>query len=469
MAKWQDLLKGVVSEGSKQPSGMGNLDVALPPAVRMQKDSRGRIDEADSWIISSSSKYLDREIRVTGVSEFDLWRKYCFNSWIRAIVDKIIKETVKYRVVAKAKDSNKAGDKVVQAKVAEVQALLDDPNNKVESFEDIRRKYLRDILVYDAGAVEIVYKDGKPYELYDVKGSLIRLDLDKHGNFKNPDRAYVLVDRMNAANILAAFSIRELMYMIANPVSGSAYGLSPIETLWDEICNDDEACSYNKKLLENSGMISGVLSFKGMGIDALKKAQRYWKEEMKRKGVKLIVTNNDDVKFIKVAESNKDMQFLEFQKWVLNKLMAVYGMQPIVLGVIDDTTGKLNSSEQREQFKQDAILPLLKLEAYRLTNVLVLQGFDYDDVVITHEEPADINEEFDLEKCKVGCQFGVVTIDEARAWLNLQPVGDDRGKELVNSESLKYIQTLVEKDAAGDDLSKIRQEIETLLGEDGKV
>jgi len=444
-------------------------DINIAPSERLLKDSRGHIDESTSWVITAGAGYIDRDLKVAGASEEDLWKKYVLSSWTRACVDKIIKETVKYRIRVEAKDSDKAEDAQVKRHITEVEKLLENPNKKVESFDDLRRKYLRDILVYDAGALEIVYTGKIPVEIYDLKGANIRLNLDKHGNFLNPDKsAYKLIDQNNYVKPLADFSIKELIYMISNPVSGSAYGLSPIETLWDDICNEIEAAQFNQRILHNSGLLSGVLAFQGMSEPELKKNRRYWMEELRRKGQKLIITNNPNVTFTRVSETQKDMQFLEYQKWLLNKIMAVYGMQPMVLGVVDITTGKLNSSEQREQFKQDAILPLLKLEAHRLTDVLVKQGFGFEDIKITHIEPENVNEEFDLEKMKEGGKLGVITINEARRFMNLQPL-EDGGDVLIAPSTMAKIKALVEKQESHDEIVDIRNRIRDLLDTDETV
>lgn len=473
MRKWHDLLRGKDKDGKEDTQYFGISDPTKAPSQRLiEKASKGRIDEVDMWTVSASAKYIDREIRVRGADEEDLWKKYVFNAWVRACIDKIIKEVVTYKLIARPK-KDKREDKTAIQRAKIVQDLLNNPNENIESFEDIRRKYLRDILVYDAGALEIVYDKNTPTELYDVKGSDIRLNIDMHGGFKNPeDSAYKLISTLDTSKTLAEWGVKEMIYFIANPVSGSVYGLSPIETLWNEIENDSEACDYNTKLLKHSGVISGVLAFPRMPAEMLKKNQRYWQEELRKKVQKLIVTNNDNVKFIKMGESQKDMQFLEYQKWILNKIMAVYGLQPIVMGVIDSTTGKLNSSEQREQFKKDAVLPLLNLEIHRLTDVLIANGFEFDDVEFAAVEPVSVDEEFDLEKVKTGCQYGIVTVNEARELINLPLLTDENGKplpeglELVSPQVSKYMQEMTEKNNTADEITQVKSEILRLLEEE---
>jgi HK97 family phage portal protein len=461
---WKDFLnKGEPQE--QKAYNVRDIDKSIPPIERMQKATQGRVEEGSIWAVTSSGKYLDRRLKVNGTDEDDLWGKYLGSSWLRACVDKIIKEVVKYQIVIKPVKEQDAETNQVKQHIEEITTFLDNPNEKIESFDDIRRKYLRDVLVYDAGAVEIVYKGQKPVEVYDLKGANIRLNLDKHGNFLDRDTgAYRLIDPYEHKPV-ANFGVKEVIYMIANPVAGSAYGLSNIETLWNDISNEIDAGLFNQKILRNSGLMSGVLSFAGMPEHFLKKQQRYWQAEMEKKGSKLLVTSNPDVKFIRVNENQRDMQFLEYQQWLLNKIMAVYGMQPMVLGVIDGTTGKLNSDEQREQFKSDAILPLLKLEAHRFTDVLIKQGFGYDDIELTHIEPENIDEEFELDRMKAACQFGIVTVNEARSFINLPPL-EEGGEVLVSSQTVDKIRDVVEREEKKSEIADIRRRVQELLTEE---
>lgn len=477
------------------------------PKNDVEKAGKGTISEASTF---SLDNLVSREVN-RNLTTYDMWTAYLVNSWVRACVDKIIKEVVKYDPIIVPKDGVEL-DEGVKARITSITDLLSNPNEKIESFDAIRRKYLRDILIYDAGAIEIVYgnlkEEGKtkltalqkeifklkksctlssdvmkkilekeiiikqrevsevrasfgiPVELYDIKGTEIKFNVDAHGNFKKGEAAYKLYSK---GKVSAEFALNELIYFIANPQSGSLYGLSPIETLVNEIKSDNAAASFNAKILAHSGLVSGVLTFPGMSREKIKKFQLYLKEEIKRKGQKLIITNNPNVAFIKLSSSQKDMQFLEYQKWLLNKIMAVYGMQPIVLGIVDATTGKLNSGEQREQFYQDAILPLLKLEAHHFTDILIKQGFKYDDLKFTHASPIDIDDEFNLkvfvEACKVG---GVIKVNEARELIGLIPL-DIGGDEFVSGAVQQAVREVSEVESEKSELSGLKQRIRDIL------
>jgi len=498
--------------------------------AKVVKASRGVVEEASVHGTGYGDDYVDKIFQLSGITNPKLWDCYWNNSWVRSCVDKIIKEVGKYKLVVKPIDSVEDKDsEEIKGKVQEVENLLANPNPKVESFDAIRKKYLRDILIYDAGALEIVkansasksmkfklktkvtnlialtfnYKKdnkdlnskeitdfkqeitqlkldivkqeeedkttkSKPIELYDIAGDKIKLNIDVHGNFTDEIAYRLMYDERSVAD----FRLDELIYFVANPVAGSAYGISPLESIYNTVVADNQAAILNRRRLENDGMISGVLSFPGMSEKKLKRNVMFWKAQAKSKAGRFVVTSAKDVKFTKLTESPEEMQFMEYQRWILNKIMAVYGLQPIVLGIIDVGTGKLNSEEQRRQFKSDAIIPLLKMESHHLTDVLVRQGFGYDDIMIDYAEP---KQGIDLEKMagiveKIAKLGSVIRRNEARELIGLIALDEDEGgEELIQTNQPSKADTNINVEQGDGNLAmlsqldRIREQVDSLF------
>jgi len=492
-----------------------------------EKSSKVPIDESSIMGIGYGDVYVNRIMQKTGLTTAEMWECYVQDEWVRACVDKIIKEVVKYRIVAVPKESSDAISPETQKHIDEVTALLENPNDKIESFDNIRRKYLKDILVYDAGALEIVFansgesevraslkelnkelmqltlnrkvtsdkdieknldieiedlknkskgyknqlkelqkavekKGNLPVELYDVAGVNIKINVDVNGNFKDGQPAYYFYKNNTSGKPDAEFSKSELIYFVQYPTAGRVYGLSPIETLYDTVQSDITAAIMNRRRLDNDGMISGVLSFPGMSSKKLQKNQNFWKMQARKKGARLVLTSVD-AKFTKVVESQQEMQFMEYQQWILVKIMAVYGLQPIVLGVITANTGKLNSEQQREQFKSDAVLPLIELETHHLTDVLIQQGFGYEDIKIGYiEPPQEASQEENVDKADKMGKLGVITINEARGMIGLDRL-EEGGDQLVMVNQLQQISEELGKAQHKDSLANIKNRIDALL------
>ena len=499
----------------------------LPVDEFEEKASRVPIDESTIFGIGYGDNYVNRIIQKSGLTTAEMWECYVQDEWVRACVDKIIKEVVKYQITVVPKETSDEISPETQQHIDEVTELLDNPNSKVESFDNIRRKYLRDVLVYDAGALEIVYsnsgeaevtaslkelnkelvhltlsrkltiddkaierldneiketkekskycnkqlkeikkavqaKGNVPVELYDVAGVNVKVNVDLNGNFKDNEPAYYYYKNSTAGKPDALFNKDELIYFIQYPTAGRIYGLSPIETLYDTVQSDITAAIMNRRRLDNDGMISGVLSFPGMSSKKLQRNQNFWRMQARKKGARLVLTSVD-AKFTKVVESHQEMQFMEYQKWILVKIMAVYGMQPIVLGVITENTGKLNSEEQRKQFKSDAVLPLIELETHHLTDVLIQQGFGYDDIKCSYVEPTQESTQTEnVDKADKMGKLGVITINEARAMIGLNRL-EEGGDQLVMINQLRQISEELGKAQHKDSLANIKNRIDALL------
>ena len=397
----------------------------------VEKSSRAQIDDEPSY----SKKYVEREIQV---SYEDMWRMYLRNEWVRACVDKITKAVAKADLVATPNRPEDTKNEQTKYHIEEIQKLMDDPNSGVGSFEDIKREVLRDILVYDSGAMEIVYDDKDvPAEIYSLPGDRIRLNVDSHGNFKDDETAFLLKTKDSTKNDDEYFARKEVVYFVSNPKSGSVYGLSPLESLYYAVLNDLNASKYNADFFKNNAEASGILGLEGMTFTDLLKFRNYWNRDIKNQPHKLAIVNGKP-SWIPMNMTNRDMQFLEYQKWLLCKIMAVYGMQPVVLGVIDPTTGKLNSEQQLESFSEETVKPLIKLLCYQLTKVLVQQGFGFDDVKIDFESPDTRDEMSNTTIATTLTGAGIISVNEARKmYLGLNPIeGGDKLQSTQPTEGL---------------------------------
>jgi len=238
-----------------------------------------------------------------------------------------------------------------------------------------------------------------------------------------------------------SWGIDEMIYFIANPRAGSVYGTSPIESLVQTVTAELFASAYNIEFFSNNATPRLAVAFDKMGAGEAAEAkmlrfQAYWEQELQGKPHKPIFIGAEgmgEVNITKLNFSNEDMQFQEYSRWLLVKIMSVYSMQPIVLGIVDVSTGKLNSAQQQEQFKEDALKPKLKLESYHLNSELVwpMASFGFRDVYITYEA-VDL---LDLEKLTkiwlISRKGGWLEVNEIRNFMGLAPLPIAAGEPFV--------------------------------------
>jgi len=383
---------------------------------------------------SSKGKAPEKQF-YKGLSYNDMYLMYLSNVWIRAIVDRIIDRIAEVQPVVRTIQT-KLGQKPSRSALEHkgiVEELLANPNTGTESFESLRRSVHKDVLLYDAGSMEIVhavdgYGETEPAEIWSVAGDMIRVNVDRRGVFKDSNSAYLQVEQ---SKTVAEFPQDNLMYMKRFPRSSAVYGLSPLESLSQTVTAELYASQHNLDFFANDATPRFAVLFDNLGMGqadpAMRRMRQWWDQELKGKPHRplLLGTEQGQVRFQQVALSNQDMQFLEYSRWLLGKIMAIYGMQPFVLGVVDIGTGKLNSQQQKEQFKKDALAPALRLFADHFNPKILWSdsGFGYDDVYLDWLAFLAKDE---LEQAKIDevyWKMGALTVNMIRQKLGLEEVG----------------------------------------------
>jgi len=78
----------------------------LPVDEFEEKASRVPIDESTIFGIGYGDNYVNRIIQKSGLTTAEMWECYVQDEWVRACVDKIIKEVVKYQITVVPKETS---------------------------------------------------------------------------------------------------------------------------------------------------------------------------------------------------------------------------------------------------------------------------------------------------------------------------------------------------------------------------
>jgi len=385
----------------------------------------------DNSTIDYGNSYAKNLVE-SGISYYAMDKMYSHNVWIRAVIDKIVERASNVPVLIKPiRTSDSAIPDATKRNMERVQQLLIRPNDQFETFNTILKKYLRDILKFDAHGIEIAIQSigGKVTpDIYSVAGNTIRLNLDNKSNLIQ-DSAYQQID--NAQKIIATWPANRLMYFMNNPQSNRNYGFSPLETLVQTVTAELYSSQYNLDFFYNNATPRIAIMMEGLGTgqgsSALKRIREWWDKELKGKPHSPIIlgTEHGSVKIEKVAMSNKDMEFMEYSKWLLQKIMAIYKMPATILGISNgEQSNKGDLAEQVSQFKIEAINPLLSNIYQRLNLQLIFNPNIYaiNDVYIDYDlDIADKTKQAEYHERYM--RSGVLTINEIRSsGLGLPPV-----------------------------------------------
>jgi len=385
--------------------------------VAMKKDSRGCIE----GYVSTNDPIQPLWINV---SDDEAMKLYTHSEWLFATINRVVDDCVQaeMRIVPKKKDAKITGK--IKNHIAVIEEFISDPNNNKESFSDLREKFLRDALIYGRGALEKVKSsNGRLKEVYTLIAKNVRYNSDKHGNLPER-RAYVLKPDDTSCTKDTHFDRDEVITLTHIPISKNVYGLKAIDVIANSIASDLLRAAYNSNYFVNGAEASGILSVAGLSRTELKKFREYWESKFKgaNKSHRTFITNSDDVKHVRMALTNKDMEFSEYGKEIRNKIFTTYKMQPFVMGIVDETTGKLNSNEQVKIYKQGALKPLLKKEAYQYTKEIIEDGFGFKDIMFAFPSVDQEDAKTDADIDSIDLTNGVIVVNERRNKLGMPEV-----------------------------------------------
>jgi HK97 family phage portal protein len=258
--------------------------------------------------------------------------------------------------------------------VSKIKDLLRHPNPKGESWRSFIEPVVEDILVLDQGAIEVEKTAGSRLSslnpiayLWNKDAARIAFDTTWDGRDDSKPRYYELD---NTGKQVAAYKNDELIVIIANAVTYSPIGLSPLEVLAETIESDLNAASYNAKSVSQAAP-PGILHLgEGVRPDQVDAFKAYWEGEVAGKSQIAITGGGKGIQWMPLAATNRDMQFMEWQVYLARKICAVFAVQPQDIGISFDINK--STAETGAAFTYDnGIVPLCDLIAEYITREVV--------------------------------------------------------------------------------------------------
>jgi hypothetical protein len=338
-------------------------------------------------------------------------------------------------------NTNKEMSKEDMRKVEYIVKFLEDggENDKWEcedNFQEFTRKVLNDSLRLDQLCFEVVRARNFEVKKYRaVDGALIRqLDTNDprysqmfeqfrwHGYL--PRYAMVWdgqIIRHPVTNEYVAFYPWELGYGIRNKTSNvlrNGYGCSELETLMEIVTWVLWGMQYNGNFFKQGSQPKGFINVKNQNIDGgtLNEFRQEWKQTMSTvyNSHKIPVIQGIDLEWIDLQQTNRDMEFTEWIKFLMVLVCAVYRMDPSELGFqFQDAARVWGQEGQRERLdhsKQKGLTPLLIFYQNILNKYIISEIDDRLELVFTGIEIEDEDTQVDLDKKK--SEAGFVSLED---------------------------------------------------------
>lgn len=361
-------------------------------------------------------------------------RQFSQTFWIFSCVTTLLDQICSMEWNIVVKEGYDSEDKTEQAK--KIKKWLSFPNANNESFENILRAWIKDVLELDAGCLVKVFdlssydfdtlepKSGAPLlkdkgqrnmvEIYARDGASFLKETDKFGFVGG----YWQYSYQIPAHPMW-FNKDEICYMSKNPRSMSCYGYAPTQAVLDIVKALHYSTLYNKKFFEENSIPDGVLSILDTNPNEMKSFVDNWTREFKAQPHKFAVMNKD-IKWTPFQITHRELEFLETQDWFYKLIIGSFGLTPIDLGITEDVN-RATSASQVEISKRKGLRPLLKLVEKFINEEIISEfGIEGVEFQFLFDDPTELRER--LNNWKLMSDMGLKTINEIRYEMGLKPV-----------------------------------------------
>lgn len=330
------------------------------------------------------------------------------------------------------------------------------------NFETLARQVYADSFRFDAGVVQVVperfagYGGAfKPAALLAMDAKTIRLTAPPVDGRHVPDTdfdavRYLQLDRFQRP--VAGFTQRQLMYLITNPrtdIEQAGYGLSKVEMMVEAVTSYLFAHGYNRRYFERGTNIKGFLAFDGKEppADSRRSFERYWRALVS--GVENahnvpMVWGENKPQWVPFGNANnRDMEFSAWMDFLLKLMCAICQIDPAEINFNfgnhnqSSAMGSASVAEKIAASRNRWLRPWLRSFGYALNTHVVWSldadfelewtGFDVESVDDTHKRRTTSVQHF-------------LTVDEARAELDLPKLPDGKGEVILNTVWLQASQ-----------------------------
>ena len=192
-------------------------------------------------------------------------------------------------------------------------------------------------------------------------------------------------------------------------------GLSVVGAVALAVDSEQFAERYNRKFFENSAMPSIVLSTEqSLQPEQIKRIKAEWNNTyggISKAHKTTVMSGGIEAKPFSVSQ--KDMEFLEGQKYSRDKILAIFKVPKTVLGMTEDVT--VSNAEATDLiFAKRTVKPAMRKIVNHLNEFLIPKMGIKEDIFFTFDDPTPENREQVLKSYDTLFRLGSLTGNEIR-------------------------------------------------------
>lgn len=327
-----------------------------------------------------------------------------------------------------------------------------------DNFRTFVKKIIRDRLTYDKINFELVYDDNGELDNFKaVDASTIYVAVDEEGREPKEKDAYKYVQMLDKTKV-AEFKANEMAWEVHNPrtdITVGRYGYPELEIAINHLQYHENTEIFNARYFSQGGTTRGLLHIKTgqeQSQQALSSFRREWTSMFS--GIngawKIPVVTAEDVKFVNMTQSSKDMEFEKWLNYLINVITSIFQIDPSEInfpnrgGATGSSGNSLNEGNQEEKHrssKDKGLEPLLKFIEDSVNKYIVSQ---FGDKYVFSFVGGDTQTEAEIidmlaEKAKIG-----YTINDVRDELGKDPV--DGGDVVLAGVHVQRLGQLIQQE-----------------------
>lgn len=148
-----------------------------------------------------------------------------------------------------------------------------------------------------------------------------------------------LVDRYKyyKGSVRAEMPAEDVVHLKYTSPEDLIFGMPPLQSIARAIDIDEEAENWQKKMLQNMLMPSGVFSFKDSTVQEIEQYQAWLTKHLDEgdRGRPLILGNGE---WKETAFNANEIAFIQSRKLIREEICSGFGVQPVMIGILDNAT-----------------------------------------------------------------------------------------------------------------------------------
>jgi len=267
----------------------------------------------------------------------------------------------------------------------------------------------------------------QPKDLQLLKSSTIRINYDETGQIASYEQSVNGKKRVYRA--------KDIIHLTLMNIGGQPYGFTPLEPMLSDIATLIFAKEFAGKYFENDGMPSWLFvmpeaSAGDRNYEALKKEFKELKKQV-NKYRSLIITGKVDP--IQINKFNKDMEFAKLITHFTQIILMSYGVPAHRVNLtidVKEVGGAVNRAYEgyykKINFMQTSMENTLNAELWNAFNVVMKFRATYK-----------IDEMREAQVVQILTQAGLITVEEAREMMGLEPEKPKGTEPRVTGDNMK--------------------------------